>query len=151
MNRQRTLGIKIVAMIFFIDSAILLICGLAQVFLSPDAFAGIVRFVGQVPYFKNLPIGPDPFNIILDVGLGLWAAVKGVSVWLLKSWVRNLIIFDLTCRSGSFLFAAELMDRKSLHDLLSNPDFVVGAVINLCVLVYLLNAETERAFDRERA
>jgi hypothetical protein len=98
-----------------------------------------------------LPIGPDPWNIVLDLGLSVWAALKGLSVWMMQSWVRKLIIFDLLSRFGSFLFAAELMDSKSLHGLLSNPDFAVGAVINLCVLVYLSNPNAERAFDRESA
>lgn len=66
----------------------------------------------------------------------------------MQSWVRILIILDLTCRFGDFFLIAGLQDRNWLDSLVSNPDFVVGFLINLCILIYLSDAGVKEAFER---
>jgi len=138
----------VVAAILFIDAAMLLSFSLASYYLPEQTFLHIQGFFRSIPYFRNLPLDNDPWTVFVDVILGLWAALKGFGIWWMWSWVRALIIIDLLCRVGDFMFFASVSGQQGLKGVWSNPDFVLGSLINIAVLLYLLDPGVKEAFAR---
>lgn len=149
MNQRRTFGIKILAGILFLDALILIVSAAAAYSLPEQTVSQINRFFGEMPYFKKLPLAVDPWSMLVAAFLGIWAAIKGLGIWFMQSWARVLIVIDLTCRFGDFAVLAGLQDRKWLDSFLANPDFVVGFVVNLLILIYLSDAGVKEIFDKE--
>jgi hypothetical protein len=85
---------------------------------------------------------------VVAASVGAWALIKGLAVWFMQSWVRILIMLDLTGRFGDFFLVAALQDRKWLDSLVSNPDFVIGFLVNLCILIYLSDTGVKEAFEQ---
>lgn len=151
MNEKRPTGIKIIAAILFADALILLTSAVATYSLSPKLVRQVNQFFSTIPYFKKLPLAIDPWSMVVAAFLGVWAATKGLAVWFMQSWVRVLIVIDLTCRFGDFLLLAGLQDRKWLDSLVSNPDFIFAFVINLCILIYLSDASVKECFEKRNS
>jgi hypothetical protein len=146
-KKPRPLGIKIIAGIFFLESAILLSSALASYLLSPSQVAYVGQFFGSIPYFNRLPIATDMPSMIFAALLGIWAGTKGLGIWFMWGWVRMLILLDLAGRFGDFMLAASMMDHKQLNALTHNPDFVGSLLLNLAVLLYLADSGVEEEFE----
>jgi hypothetical protein len=147
-RRSRPLGIRVIAVILFLESAILLLSAFASLWLSGAQVEQIEAFFGTIPYFKRLPLANDTPSIVFAGLWGTWAALKGLGIWFMWSWVRILILLDLAGRFGDFILATAIMDHKQQSELLHNPDFVVGFVVNLLVLLYLADSGVEREFEK---
>lgn len=147
VKKPRPLGIKIIAGILFVESAILLSSALASYLLSPSQIAYVGQFFGSIPYFNKLPIATDTPSMILAALLGLWAGIKGIGIWFMWGWVRMLILLDLAGRLGDFILAATMMDHKELIALTHSPDFVGSFLLNLAVLLYLADSGVEEEFE----
>ncbi len=144
----RPTGIKVIASILFLDALILLTSAVAAYFLPLQVVQQINQFFATIPYFKRLPLAIDPWLMVVAASLGAWSLTKGLAVWFMQSWVRILIMLDLAGRFGDFFLVATLQDRKWLDSLVSNPDFVIGFLINLCILIYLSDAGVKEAFEQ---
>jgi len=148
IDSQRPLGVKIIAGVLFLESAILLLSALVSYYPSAAQLARLEDFCGTIPYFNRLPLAHDTPSLVFVVLFGLWTGLKGMGIWLMWSWVRILILLDLAGRFGDFLLAASMIDHKELDGLLHNPDFIVGFILNLLVLIYLADSGVERGFDK---
>lgn len=148
INQRRTLGIKIIAWILFLDALILMLSAAAAYSLPEQMVSQINQTFGQIPYFKRLPLAVDPWSMLVAAFLGVWAAIKGLGIWFMRSWARLLIVIDLTCRFADFAMFAALQDRKWLDSFLGNQDLVIGFIINLFILIYLSDASVKEIFEK---
>ena len=144
----RPTGIKVIASILFLDALILLTSAVAAYSLPPQVVQEINQFFATIPFFKRLPLATDPWLMVVAASVGAWALIKGLAVWFMQSWVRILIMLDLTGRFGDFFLVAALQDRKWLDSFVANPDLVIGFLVNLCILIYLSDEGVKEAFEQ---
>jgi hypothetical protein len=151
LNNTRPLGVKIIAVILFFESAVLFISAAAVCLWPNQSSSAVEPFVNRIPYFKNLPMADGRSMLVLTITLAfaVFATVKGLGIWFMQQWARWLILIDLTCRFGNLLWVAFLLDRRELIALVSNSDFSIGFVINLFVLILLLDPNTASAFGKQ--
>ncbi len=148
--KKPQLGLKIIAVILLVNSAILILFSVVCFSLPEQEARRVQGFFGSLPYFKNLPLEFDPWTACVDFFLGCWGVLKGIGIWRMWHWVRMLVIIDLLFRMGDLLMFGALSDRATLIRLLSNPDFVINFTINLLVLLYLVDPGVKEAYERDQ-
>lgn len=150
MKRKPKLGLRIIATILFVNSALLISFSVACFSLPEQEARRVQQFLSGLPYFRSLPLDFDPGTAFVDFFLGLWGVLKGIGIWRMWRWVRLLVIVDLLFRLGGLVMFGALSDRVTLTRFLSNPDFLVNTLINVWVLVYLLDPIVKEAYDSDR-
>lgn len=147
MNVNRPFGVKLIAGVFFLEAAVLVLAA-AVGYLKPELQPNANKFIAQrAPYLQDLDL--VKFGVMLAPLLAAFDAAKGLGIWFLKRWARVLIVLDLTYRLGEAAVAAVLLwgvDRKMLLSIVSTPAFAIGSVLNVIILGYLLDPDAKRAF-----
>jgi hypothetical protein len=150
LKKRPQLGLKIIAAILLVNSAILISFSVACFALPEQEAKRVLGFFSSLPYFRNLPLEFDPWTAFVDLFLGLWGVLKGIGIWRMWRWVRMLVIIDLVFRMGDLVMFGALSDRATLIRFLSNPDFLINFAINLLVLLYLVDPGVKEAYERDQ-
>jgi hypothetical protein len=151
LSRARPLGIKIIAGVLFCECVLLLV-SVFVAYLLPDGKSQSVQiFLASIPYFKSMPIANRGPFAIAALAFATFAGIRGLGIWFMRPWARLLIMLDLTGRFTDTLLLMFLLDRARIHTILNDHDFVIGFLVNLCVLVILLDPNTARAFEKRSA
>ena len=147
MTENRPLGVRLIALYFFLKSAILIVTAVTAHIrpeLESKANEFISHIVASVQDFDLLS-----FAVTLAPLYALFYAVLGLGVWFLKRWARLLILMNLLYGLGGAAVGLAILifsNPKALSSLGSNPYLLVGLVVGLLVLRCLLDPDVERAF-----
>jgi len=147
LARNRPLGLKLIAALFLLEGAAVIIAvgiGLSR----PEFRSAANRFIAQrVPFIEEL--NGSRFSFFLATLSALVSFAEGLGIWYLKRGAGAFIVYDLTYRLGAGVVAAAMLwasDRKMLVSIVSPPQYVIGLVTNILVLMYLLDPEIRQAF-----
>jgi hypothetical protein len=151
MVRKRPLGVKLMAGVLFTEAAVLLASSGAAYIWPTQSHNAVASMLEHLPYFRNLEIADGGLTsslpAIIAFVLGFWAALKGIALWLMKGWVRMLILIDLAGRFGDMFLFVGFSNPKEIMALASDPDFVIALAVNIVVLFYLFDPEVAKLFE----
>lgn len=147
MTEDRPLGVTLIALYFFLKSAVLIVTAAIvrmRPELEPQANEFISHIVASVQDFNLLNLAA-----MLAPLYALFYAVLGLGVWFLRRWARLLILMNLLYGLGGVAVGLTILiifDHKALSSLGSNPYLAFGLVVGLLMLRCLLDPDVERAF-----